>query len=74
LVFGVAYIVLHFTRIEAPSNMQKRAFEDAIGYSNQGSDSPSPGFPQSPYAQNTFPQPGATPTYPPTNYTGPGAV
>ncbi|KAI8889671.1 hypothetical protein K501DRAFT_320301 [Backusella circina FSU 941] len=74
LVFGVAYIILHFTRIEAPSNMQKRAFEDAVGYNSQINDDPPSNFPTSPYAQNTFPQTGAAPTYPPTNYTGPGAV
>ncbi|KAG2211771.1 hypothetical protein INT46_003711 [Mucor plumbeus] len=71
-VFGVAYIALHFFKnIEAPSNMQKRAYEDAIGYSTQVNDNPSPNF----QAGGGYPQPGGgQPTYPSANYANPGAV
>jgi hypothetical protein len=71
-VFGVAYIALHFFKnIEAPSNMQKRAYEDAIGYSTQVNDNPSPNF----QTGGGYPQPGGgQPTYPSANYANPGAV
>ena len=57
---GIAYIVLHFLKsIEAPSNMQKRAFEETVGYSTHLNDSDSP--------QSTFVGQGNNPTYQPTN-------
>lgn len=45
--------------------MQKRAYEDALGYSTQIDDTN-----QSP----NFQQAGGNPTYQPTNYQNPGAV
>ncbi|CAO0795263.1 unnamed protein product [Mucor circinelloides] len=72
LAFGVGYIVLHFFKnIEAPSNMQKRAYEDAVGYSTQVNDTPSPNFQSGGYPQ---PGVGGQPTYPSANYANPGAV
>ncbi|KAF1798748.1 hypothetical protein FB192DRAFT_1288428 [Mucor lusitanicus] len=72
LAFGVIYIVLHFFRnIDAPSNMQKRAYEDAVGYSTQVNDTPSPNFQSGGYPQ---PGVGGQPTYPSANYANPGAV
>jgi hypothetical protein len=70
-VFGLAFVVLHFLKnIEAPSNMQKRAYEDAVGYSTQVNDTnPSPNF-----QQDSYSQPGGNPTYQPSNYQSPGAV
>lgn len=49
--------------------MQKRAYEDAVGYSTQLNDtSPSTG-------QGGYPQPsGGTPQYPAANYASPGVV
>ncbi|KAI8378662.1 COPI associated protein-domain-containing protein [Choanephora cucurbitarum] len=64
---GIAYVVLHFLKsIEAPSNMQKRAFEEAVGYSTQLNDSDTP--------QSTFVGQGNNPTYQPTNYANPSPV
>ncbi|KAI8385768.1 COPI associated protein-domain-containing protein [Blakeslea trispora] len=64
---GIAYVVLHFLKtIEAPSNMQKRAFEDAVGYSAQTDSSDA--------QQSTFVGQGNNPTYQPTNYANPGTV
>ncbi|GAA5812641.1 hypothetical protein MFLAVUS_006098 [Mucor flavus] len=74
LVAGVAYLVLQFTHIEAPTNMQKRAYEDAVGYSTQINDQASPhagGF-----GQSSYPQPGSgnPQQYPAANYASSGAV
>jgi hypothetical protein len=79
-VFGVAFVALQFTKVEAPSNMQKRAYEDAVGYSTQVNDGSSPhyggqsggGF----SGGGSYPQTteGANPQYPPANYANPGAV
>lgn len=47
--------------------MQKRTFEDSIGYTTQTNDAPNP------YAQGSgYPQPQAT--YPSANYANPAAV
>lgn len=68
-MFGVAFIVLHFTKVEAPSNMQKRAYEDAVGYSTQVHDTPHHvGGGGGGFGQNNETQ------YPPANYASPGAV
>lgn len=69
-MIGVAFVVLHFTHIEAPSNMQKRAYEDAVGYSTQANDAPSPQYGQS---GGGFAQ-GGNPQYPSANYANPGTV
>ncbi|KAG1159138.1 hypothetical protein G6F36_014100 [Rhizopus arrhizus] len=45
-VIGIAYVVLQFLKIEAPSNMRKEAFDDAVGYGGTHPD-PSP----TPYSQ-----------------------
>ncbi|KAI9468101.1 MAG: COPI associated protein-domain-containing protein [Benjaminiella poitrasii] len=91
LVFGVIFVVLHFfkNRIDAPSNMTKRAFEDAVGYNSSSNTTqvndpnhpvPSNNYPtngfsaaQSPYTTNASPY-APNPTYPPANYANPGTV
>ncbi|KAI7890193.1 COPI associated protein-domain-containing protein [Mucor mucedo] len=73
LVIGVGFVVLQFTHIEAPSNMQKRAYEDAVGYSTQIGDGTSPtgaGFGQDSFS----PTSAGNPQYPTANYASPGAV
>ncbi|KAI8974396.1 COPI associated protein-domain-containing protein [Pilobolus umbonatus] len=62
IVCGVAYVILQFVQIEAPSNMQKTAYEETLGYSSRVDDSP--------YINNPTPNP----TYPSANYTHSGAV
>lgn len=53
--------------------MQKRAYEDAVGYSTQISDGDSPN--EDGFAQGNYPQAGAgNPQYPSANYASPGAV
>ncbi|KAI8075906.1 COPI associated protein-domain-containing protein [Gilbertella persicaria] len=64
---GIAYVVLHFLKtIEAPSNMQKRAFEDAVGYSSPTDDATT--------HQSTFVGQNNNPTYQPSNYANPTAT
>ncbi|KAG2199081.1 hypothetical protein INT47_005085 [Mucor saturninus] len=73
LVIGVGFVVLQFTHIEAPSNMQKRAYEDAVGYSTQIGDGTSPTG--AGYGQDSFsPTSAGNPQYPTANYASPGAV
>ncbi|CAO3702785.1 unnamed protein product [Rhizopus stolonifer] len=45
IAIGIAYAVLQFLSIDAPSNMRKEAFDDAVGYSTSN-DTPS-----TPYSQ-----------------------
>lgn len=49
--------------------MQKRAYEDAVGYSTQVHDTPSPH-----HVGGTGFSPSNNPQYPPANYASPGAV
>ncbi|KAG0748790.1 hypothetical protein G6F57_009520 [Rhizopus arrhizus] len=37
-VIGIAFVVLQFLKIEAPSNMRKEAFDDAVGYGGAHTD------------------------------------
>ncbi|KAL1936346.1 hypothetical protein VTP01DRAFT_480, partial [Rhizomucor pusillus] len=57
IVISIVYIILQFVPgIQAPSNMQKSAFEEALGYStrpyNEGGANLNPVTPQ--YPQKTF--------------------
>ena len=71
-VIGLAFIGLHFTKIEAPTNMQKGAFETAAGYSTHVDNNPSTPQQSGFVGQSTFPAQ-SSPQYP-TNYATSGAV
>jgi hypothetical protein len=54
--------------------MQKRAYEDAAGYSTQVNDAPSPQYGGGGYPSTTGTGGAGNPTYPSANYANPGVV